>query len=99
VAAVLRTGWLTRGPRVERFETELETLAGVEHAVCLSSCTAGLELTLQGLKLRGCEEVIATPLTFCSTGRGAFRLQTRRGAVCSHLRFIRAWLTARRPMW
>lgn len=67
VVEVLRSGWLTRGPQVERFERDLAARSGVDHAVCLSSCTSGLELALRALDLGYREEVVTTPLTFCST--------------------------------
>jgi perosamine synthetase len=44
VADVLRSGWLTTGPMVQRFEREFAAAVKAEHAVALNSCTAALHL-------------------------------------------------------
>ena len=67
VLDVLRSGWLTTGPRVHDFERAVERRLGRGHAVATNSCTAALHL---GLVLHGVgpgDEVVTTPLTFCST--------------------------------
>jgi len=63
----LRSGWITSGPRVERFEKALQSYLGAREVVCLSSGTAGLHLVLRALGLRPGDEVITTPLTFAAT--------------------------------
>ena len=63
----LRSGWLTTGPKVKRFEEEFKAYIGAPHAVPLSSATAGLHLTLLALKIGAGDEVITTPMTFAST--------------------------------
>src|SRR5580700_1663028 len=67
VVACLRSGWITTGPRVQKFEEMLAAYHGGRRALCLSSATAGLQLTLQALKLEEGDEVITTPLTFVAT--------------------------------
>src|SRR5262245_28854662 len=67
VAATLRSGWLTTGPRTARFETEFKTYVGAPHALAVNSATAGLHLALAALGIGPGDEVITTPLTFCST--------------------------------
>jgi dTDP-4-amino-4,6-dideoxygalactose transaminase len=67
VVACLQSGWLTTGPRVERFEAALKTYLGAPHVLALSSATAGLHLALLALKLQPGDEVITTPLTFAAT--------------------------------
>jgi dTDP-4-amino-4,6-dideoxygalactose transaminase len=67
VVATLRSGWLTGGPRVQRFEEGFRRITGAEHAVALSSCTAGLHLALLAAKVGPGDEVITTPFTFCAT--------------------------------
>ena len=42
VAEVLRSGWLTLGPRTEAFEAAFAEHLGCKHVVALSSCTAVL---------------------------------------------------------
>lgn len=63
----LRSGWLTTGPRTAQFEEEFRTYVGAAHALALNSCTAGLHVGLAALGIGKGDEVITTPLTFCST--------------------------------
>jgi dTDP-4-amino-4,6-dideoxygalactose transaminase len=67
VIATLRSGWLTSGGRVARFEEEFRQYVGARHALAVNSCTAGLHLALAGLRIGPGDEVITTPLTFCAT--------------------------------
>ena len=67
VADSIRSGWVTTGPKVKRFEEEFAGYVGAEHAVAVSSCTAALHLTLAGLNIGPGDEVIVPTLTFCST--------------------------------
>ena len=63
----LRSGWITTGPKVKRFEDLFKAYVGAPYAVPLSSATAGLHLTLLALKIREGDEIITTPMTFAST--------------------------------
>jgi dTDP-4-amino-4,6-dideoxygalactose transaminase len=67
VVDTLRSGWLTGGPKVRAFEEAFRELTGAEHAVSLSSCTAGLHLALLAAGVGPGDEVITTPLTFAAT--------------------------------
>jgi len=67
VVAVLRSGWLTTGARVQQFEADFAAYSGANHALAVNSCTAGLHLALAGLHIGPGDEVITTPLTFCAT--------------------------------
>jgi dTDP-4-amino-4,6-dideoxygalactose transaminase len=67
VEATLRSGWLTTGPRTARFERDFGAYVQAPHAVAVNSCTAGLHLALAALNIGKGDEVITTPLTFCST--------------------------------
>jgi dTDP-4-amino-4,6-dideoxygalactose transaminase len=67
VEAVLRSGWLTTGPRVAKFENMLSEYFGGRQVRCLSSATAGLQLALLALDLKAGDEVITTPMTFVAT--------------------------------
>ncbi len=67
VVSTLRSGWLTTGPRTEQFQREFREALGVPHALAVNSCTAGLHLALEALKIGPGSEVITTPLTFCAT--------------------------------
>lgn len=67
VVSTLKSGWLTTGPRTAQFEAEFRKYIQVPHALAVNSCTAGLHLALQGLRIGPGMEVITTPLTFCAT--------------------------------
>jgi dTDP-4-amino-4,6-dideoxygalactose transaminase len=65
--ARLRSGWLVYGPKTQRFEAAFKELTGAEHAVAVSSCTAGMHLALLAAGIGAGDEVITTPLTFAAT--------------------------------
>src|SRR5579885_2280261 len=67
VVDTLRSGWLTTGPRVARFEREFREYVQAPHAVAVNSGTAALHLALAALNIGKGDEVITTPMTFCST--------------------------------
>lgn len=67
MVATLRSGWLTTGPRVKRFEQQFSALKGGHHSIAVNSCTAGLFISLRSLDLQPGDEVITTPMTFVST--------------------------------
>lgn len=67
VLDTLRSGWITMGPKTKRFEQAFREFVGCQHAVAVSSCTAGLHLALVAWGIGAGDEVITTPLTFCST--------------------------------
>lgn len=64
---VLKSGWLISGAVTKRFEEEFKKYIGAKFAVSVSSCTAGLHLSLASLGIKDGEEVITTPLTFAAT--------------------------------
>jgi dTDP-4-amino-4,6-dideoxygalactose transaminase len=63
----LRSGWVGTGPKVQRFERMLEDYVGVEHARCVSSCTAALILGMQVLGVGPGDEVIVPAMTFVAS--------------------------------
>jgi len=63
----LKSGWITTGPKVKRFEDAFRTYVGASFAVPLSSATAGQHLVMLALKIGAGDEVITTPMTFAST--------------------------------
>ncbi|HEA47488.1 MAG TPA: DegT/DnrJ/EryC1/StrS aminotransferase family protein [bacterium] len=67
VVATLKSGWLSTGPRVAKFEEDFKNYIGCKHAIALNSCTAGLHLALEIAGIGRGDEVITTPLTFAST--------------------------------
>jgi len=67
VIETLRSGWLTTGERTRQFETEFARYAEARYAVGVTSCTAGLFLSLKALSIGPGDEVITTPMTFTAT--------------------------------
>jgi dTDP-4-amino-4,6-dideoxygalactose transaminase len=67
VLDTLQSGWITMGPKTKRFEELFAEYVGSRHAIAVSSCTAGLHLALVVGGIGPGDEVITTPLTFCST--------------------------------
>jgi dTDP-4-amino-4,6-dideoxygalactose transaminase/ribosomal protein S18 acetylase RimI-like enzyme len=67
VMGTLQSGWITMGPKTKRFEELFAEYVGSRHAIAVSSCTAGLHLALVAGEIGPGDEVITTPLTFCST--------------------------------
>ena len=67
VIGSLESGWLGTGPKVKKFEDDFKNYKKVNNAVAVNSCTAALHLSLIALNLKEGDEVITTPMTFCST--------------------------------
>jgi len=67
VVDTLRSDWITTGPKTKRFESEFAQYLGAPAALALNSCTAGLHLALVTLNIGPGDEVITTPMTFCSS--------------------------------
>jgi perosamine synthetase len=67
VTSVLRSGWLTSGPKVTRFEAEFAAFVGARYAVAVNSCTAAMHLALEAIGLREGDEVIVPTYTFAAT--------------------------------
>lgn len=67
VAAALRSGWITTGPRTKKFENLITQYCMSEKTVCLSSCTAALELTLRVLGIGRGDEVIVPAYTYTAS--------------------------------
>jgi dTDP-4-amino-4,6-dideoxygalactose transaminase len=67
VADSMRTGWITTGPKVKRFEEEFKEYVGAKYAIAVNSATAGLHLSLEALGVGEGDEVITTTYTFTAT--------------------------------
>ena len=67
IAAVLETGHLTMGPKVEEFETLLAAAAGTQHAAAVSSGTAALHVAVLALGIGEGDEVLVPAYTFPAT--------------------------------
>ena len=67
VVDVLRSEWLTTGPRVNEFEEAVAARVGARHAVTFSSGTAALHAAAFASGLKPGDEAITTPMTFAAT--------------------------------
>ena len=67
VANVLRSGWITSGPKVQAFEATLSEYCGGRPVRVFNSGTATLEVALRLAKAGAGDTVITTPLTWVAT--------------------------------
>lgn len=67
VGDVLRSGWITTGPKNAELETRFREYTGCRSAVCVSSATAGMHLALLALNIGPGDEVITPSMTWVST--------------------------------
>jgi dTDP-4-amino-4,6-dideoxygalactose transaminase len=77
VADSLRSGWITTGPKVKRFEEAFADYVGNRHAIAVNSCTAALHLALAALGVGRDDEVIVPTMTFCSSANVVVHLGAR----------------------
>ena len=67
VAEVLKTDWITQGPKIAEFEKRVADYCGAKYAVALSSGTAALQAACAVAGVSRGDEVITTPITFAAT--------------------------------
>jgi perosamine synthetase len=67
VVDVLRSDWLTTGPKVAEFERAFAEATGAAEAVAVSNGTAALHAAANALGISPGDEVIVTPMTFAGT--------------------------------
>jgi dTDP-4-amino-4,6-dideoxygalactose transaminase len=65
---VLRSGWLTTGPKAHALEAAIAERIGVKHALAVNSATAALHLALDGFGIGPGGEVVIPALTFTACG-------------------------------
>jgi dTDP-4-amino-4,6-dideoxygalactose transaminase len=70
VTDVLRSDWLTTGPAVSRFETDLASVTSAP-CVAVSSGTAALHTAYSAVGIQPGDEIITSPLTFVATSSTA----------------------------
>ena len=64
VSEVLRSGWITTGPRTKEFEKKITEYCGSKSTLCLNSATAGLEIMLKWYGVKKGDEVIVPAYTY-----------------------------------
>ena len=67
VVEVLRSDWITQGPKVDEFEREVAGYCGAKYAVAMSSGTAALHAACSVAGISAGDEAITTPITFAAT--------------------------------
>lgn len=67
VVETLRSGWLTSGPKVKKFEKEFARAVNAEFAIAVNSCTAALHLAVEAMELRAGQAVLVPTMTFAAT--------------------------------
>jgi perosamine synthetase len=67
VAATIRSGWITQGPRVAEFEEAFAARVGAKYAVAVSNCTTALHLSLLASDIGPGDEVVVSPHSFIAT--------------------------------
>jgi dTDP-4-amino-4,6-dideoxygalactose transaminase len=67
VVDTLRSDWITTGPKVREFESQFADFLGVDSALATSSATDAMQVSLAALGIQSGDEIITTPMTFCSS--------------------------------
>lgn len=67
VVKVLKSGWITTGPKTKEFENKIAEYCNTEKAVCLNSATAAMEMTLRVLGIGEGDEVITSAYTYTAS--------------------------------
>jgi UDP-4-amino-4-deoxy-L-arabinose-oxoglutarate aminotransferase len=67
VDTVLRSGWITTGPKSAEFESRFDEYVGSKGAVALASATGGMHLLIEALGIGSGDEVITPAMTWVST--------------------------------
>lgn len=71
VVEVLRSEFLTQGPKVPEFEREVAGFCRAAHGVAVSSCTAALHLALKAMGVGHGDRVWTSPITFVASANAA----------------------------
>src|SRR5579859_1862802 len=77
VAEVIRSGWMTMGPKTFEFEKGFASYIGTEHAIAVSTGTAALHLSLEAAGVQAGDEVLIPTTTFTATGEAVTYLGAR----------------------
>jgi len=67
VNEVLRSGWLSMGPKVGEFEEKFTDYIGTKHAIAVNSGTSGLHLCMNAIGIKKGDEVITSPFSFIAS--------------------------------
>jgi len=73
VAEVIRSGWVSQGPKVREFEAAFAARVGAADAVATTSCTSALQLALHASGVGPGDEVIVPSLSFIATANAVWQ--------------------------
>jgi UDP-4-amino-4,6-dideoxy-N-acetyl-beta-L-altrosamine transaminase len=71
VVKVLKSNFLTTGPKVKEFEEKFANFVGSKYAVAVSSGTAALHIACLAAELKQGDELITSPMTFAASANCA----------------------------
>ncbi len=71
VVKILKSGWLTQGPTIEKFEKAVASYVGAKYAVAVSNGTAGLHMAALAAEIKPGDQVITSPITFVASANCA----------------------------
>ena len=74
VVKCLKSSNLTQGPFVEKFEKKIANLVNAKYAVAVSSCTAGLHISLKAVNFKKGDNIITSVISFVSTSNISYFL-------------------------
>jgi len=67
VVDVMKSGWLSIGPKIEEFEQKFKDYLGVRNAIGVNSGTSGLHCLVKSMDIKSGDEVITTPFSFVAS--------------------------------
>lgn len=77
VAEVIRSGWMTMGPKTFEFEQAFAKYVNASHAIAVATGTAALHLALEAAGVRAGDEVLLPTTTFTATAEAVIYLGAR----------------------
>ena len=66
IISVINSGWVTNGPKTQKFEEKVKSIIKSRNIIAVNSCTNGIVATMIALKLKPGDEVLTSPMTFVS---------------------------------
>ena len=66
IISVINSGWVTNGPKTQKFEEKIKSIIKSKNIIAVNSCTNGIVATMIALNLKPGDEVLTSPMTFVS---------------------------------
>ncbi len=63
---VINSGWVTSGPKTQKFEEEVKSIIKSKNVIAVNSCTNGIVAAMMAFNLKPGDEVLTSPMTFVS---------------------------------